>query len=189
MAITVVGICNSALLKVGAERISSLSDDNKRAIAVNEQWTKIRDEVLQDHPWNFALTRADLAVDATAPEWGFVYRYPLPSDCLRVLKTEEDDYGRTPWKVEGRYLLTDYAEAKILYIASITDPAQYTPKFAEAAALRLAADLAYHLRQSAALQESMLEAYKKFLSDAKAADAQEGTPDDFDADSWIDERF
>jgi hypothetical protein len=188
MAISVVGICNSALLKLGSERISSLSDDNKRAIACNERWEVVRDEVLMDHPWNFALKRAELSEDATAPTWGFDSRYPLPADCLRVLKTEDDDYGRVPWKVEGRYILTDATEMKILYIAQITDPTYYTPKFAEVAALRLAADLAYHLAQSITLAQEILNVYRLMLADARMTDAQEGTPDDFNADYWIDER-
>ena len=42
---TEVSICNSALIKVGAERITSLSDSNKRAQLCSEQYSKMRDEV------------------------------------------------------------------------------------------------------------------------------------------------
>lgn len=176
-----VQIMNSALLKIGAERISSESDNNKRAIACNEQWEKVRDEVLSDHPWNFAVKRVALAALAASPAWGYGYQYQLPTDCLRVVRME-DQYAK--FRIEGGLLLTDESEANILYIARITDVSLYTAKFCEALALRLANDLAYHLVQNTSLQDRISLAYQALLSDAKAADAQEGTVDEFLVDDW-----
>lgn len=62
MATDAVAICNSALLKIGTEKITSLSDNTKRAIICNEQYAKIRDQVLRAHPWNFAIKRVTLSV-------------------------------------------------------------------------------------------------------------------------------
>lgn len=60
MASTSVDICNAALIKVGAETITALSDNNKRARACNERYADIRDVVLAAHPWNFAIGRTQL---------------------------------------------------------------------------------------------------------------------------------
>lgn len=186
MAASVVGICNSALLKIGAERISSLSDDNKRAIACNEQYAKLRDEVLADHPWNFALKRATLAADATAPNWGYARRFPLPSDCLRVIETQ---YPNQIYKIESGFILTDESDIKILYVFQQTDVTKFSAKFCEALSLRIAADLAYHLAQSASLSQQLLASYSALLADARAVDAQEGSPAEMVVDEWTGARL
>lgn len=63
MASSEVAICNSALIKIGAAEITSLSDVNKRAQLCNEQYSKLRDELLRSHPWNFAIARKVLSLD------------------------------------------------------------------------------------------------------------------------------
>lgn len=62
MAATNEDIANSALLKLGAESITSLSDTTRRARLVNEQFNKIRKRLLRSHPWNFAMKRQYLQV-------------------------------------------------------------------------------------------------------------------------------
>jgi hypothetical protein len=186
MAASVVGICNSALLKIGSERINSLGDDNKRAIACNEQWEKVRDEVLSDHPWNFATKRAALAQLDSTPAWGYAYEFQLPDDCLRVIGTQ---YPGQDYKIEGRKVLTDETELNILYIYRNEEPAYWSPKFCEAMALRLASDLAYHIAQSATLAQGLYATYQALLSDAKIVDAQEGSPSEMIVTEWLDVRL
>jgi len=64
MAATVEAICNSALIKIGAAVIVSITDTNKRAQLCNEQYTKLRDDLMRSHPWNFARARKLLVADA-----------------------------------------------------------------------------------------------------------------------------
>lgn len=116
MASSPVEICNSALLKLGAERINALSENNKRARLCNERFDALRKEVLRAHPWNFAIRRANLARLSTTPEYEYNFEYQLPTDCLRVLETEADKdnpsgdilgNSYTKYKIEGRKLLTN----------------------------------------------------------------------------------
>ena len=58
---SVLGICNSGLIKLGASTIMSLTEGTKNANLCNEQFAKLRDEVLRGHNWNFAIARAKLA--------------------------------------------------------------------------------------------------------------------------------
>lgn len=181
-----VSICNSALIKIGADRISSLSEDNKRAQICKEQFEKCRDEVLQAHPWNFALKRASLARLVKVPAFEYPHAFQLPLDCLRVVKTQ--DYN-IQYKVEGDQLLTFSDSIQIQYISKVTDPTRYTPAFREALACRLAADIAYAIVQSVQLTKTMTDLYEHQLRRARSMNAQEGTPDSIIADDWIMARF
>jgi hypothetical protein len=185
---TPVQICNSALLKIGEPRINSLSDNTKAAIACNEQYEKLRNEVLRAHPWNFAIKRAELASVATAPVYGFDQAYQIPTDCLRILGHEGEEYDRD-YKVEGDKVLTNTSEFKIRYISLIEDTSKYDENFQEALALRIAADLAYYLTQSTSLKSQLLQEYELSLSRARSYDAQEGFPEDIGADFWINQRL
>lgn len=188
MAISSLTICNSALSKLGASRISSLAGTSKAALLCNEQYAKLRDEVLTAHPWNFASTRVELSQNATAPTWGYDYAYDLPSDCLRVLGLEEEDDTDVAWKVESRQLVTDSTTANILYIKQVADTTKFTPLFAEVLAYRIAMDLAYAITQNMNVQQMMAKLYDDALRKAKSFDAQEGTPDLVEAEDWLNVR-
>ena len=85
MATSEVEICNRALQKIGAKRITSLTQDAPNARACNVAYFVLRDMELRNHPWNFSIKRAELAADATPPDWGRQNSFTLPSDflCLR----------------------------------------------------------------------------------------------------------
>jgi len=184
---TETSICNSALIKLGAERINSLSETNKRARLCNEQYNKVRDEVLRAHPWNFALKRASLGTLTTTPLFEYDYEFQLPSDCLRVLSLHDNTIL---WAIEAdRKLLSDSSEVKIKYISRVTATAEYDSQFLEALSFRLAADLSYSLVQSSALSQKLLAEYESVLSAARSIDAQEGTPPDLIDDSFVESRL
>ena len=185
MAITAVSICNSALLKIGAQRIASLDENNKRAISCKEQYEKNRDDVLRSHPWNFALKRVALSLLTTTPAFGFDYEFQLPTDCLRVISIDP----RVKHSIEGRKLLADETSISMLYISKITDTNLYDPNFVEALALRLASDLAYPLVQSVNLKQELLKEYQEFIRDARTFSAQEGSADDFMEDYFLNARI
>lgn len=188
MATSSVVICNSALVKVGAERINSLSDSNQRARLCNERYDPLRKETLASHPWNFALKRTTPSVDGTAPDWEFTKRYALPSDCLRLLKTNLDYLD--DWVVENGYILTDQSDLSLLYIFNQTDTTAFTPVFEEALAFRIAIDLAYNLVKSTTLADSMLKGYDRWIRLARSFDAQEGqSVRRVEANEWYDARW
>ena len=57
-----VRVVNRALVLLGtAQRITSLDDGTPLAQAALDLFEDVRDEVLADHPWNFAVRRAALA--------------------------------------------------------------------------------------------------------------------------------
>ena len=66
-----VGICNSALVKIGEPTITALDQGGKAASTCNELYEKLRDELLRRHQWNFAVARAKLARLSETPAFGF----------------------------------------------------------------------------------------------------------------------
>lgn len=185
MAVSVVSVCNSALIKIGAARISSITQDTKSAIALNAIFAQIRDEVMAAHPWNFAIKRATLAPTSTEPEYEFDYEYDKPSDMLRILNTYPDDID---YQEENNKILTSESELLLRYIYRQDDPSTWSPGFAEALAWRLAREVCYNLTGNATMVQVCDEGYKKALAEARFVDGSVGTPQVLEADLWTQAR-
>lgn len=187
MTTTAVSICNSALIKVGADRISALSDTTPRAILCNEQFAKIRNAVLAAHPWNFAITRVALAsvADYDDPLDQWAYQFTLPSDCLRVLNCQDSDIE---FVIENGYLLSDESSISIRYIKEETDYSKYQALALDALSTRLAVELAYAIVQSRELGDSLMVQYRSHISEARGIDGQEGRMASIEITDWTDVR-
>jgi hypothetical protein len=192
MATSAVDICNSALYKIGAQRINSLSDDTKAAKICNDQYDRLRKEVLRAHPWNFAITWIDLAATVNTPVSDeYTNEFLLPSDVLRILETDiQDNVG---WEVGNnvdgnKVIFCNSDSLKVKYIKDMTNTTRFAPDFEEALAFRLAADMAYSLVQSQAVQQSMFQYYQLALARAMSFDAQEKGQDEIEADVFTDIR-
>lgn len=184
-----VQIANQALRRLGANAILSFADPTAEGILVNDTFFEIRDDLLRDHPWNFASTRTSLAASATAPEWGFKRAFPTPEGFLRLL--EVNDQSTYEVKVEhiegiGTVFVTDLdAPLEILYLSKVDDPELYDPKFRKALALRCAVEWAEPLTATNSVLESVSVEFERALQAAKSADGQEGTPDQLAPNTWI----
>ena len=53
-------LVNLALVRLGANRITSLSDGSKNANEANAIYALIRDDLLREHPWSFATRYENL---------------------------------------------------------------------------------------------------------------------------------
>ena len=184
---SIVEICNRALQKLGADTIISLTQDSVEARACNLAYPNVRDAELRAHVWNFAIKRTQLAADATAPVYGYLYSYTLPSDLLRLLPNDNTEgFYMVDWKVEGRKILTnDTAPLPIRYIFRATDTTQYDSLFSEALSCKLAMELCERLTQSNTKRQLAAEEYKLAIREARKANAFENTPVEQAADTWL----
>jgi len=182
---TQLDICNSALIKLGVEPVTSISGTEKAARLCKASYNMIRDELLASHYWNFAMKRAALVVATDSPVYEYSYKYDLPTDCLRIHSLGD----RGDFKIEGKYIVTNIDSAYALYISSETDTTKFPPTFSEALAYRLAANLSYALVQSVSLGENMHKLSDIRLRDARSFDGQEGTLGLIQADEWLGSRF
>lgn len=184
---SIVGICNSALIKLGASTIMSLTEGSKNANLANEQFDKLRDELLRSHNWNFATARAKLAQLSDAPAFEFDYGYQLPADWLRTVSVHDNDagLGAVVYKIEGRVLLSGASDIYLRYIRRITDPNDMDAAFRETMAWKLATDLALPITQSSTAMSEMREGYRTALIKARGVDAFEDFPESMPESDWV----
>lgn len=190
MADSKVDICNSALVKIGAQVISEFSNSTPAGAMCVALYDLCRKEVLRSHPWNFAIKRFNLSEQATAPTWGPGNAFPLPADCLRVLDVEDNDIDWYEEIVGGvKCIITDSSTCKIKYISNIETTGLFDANFDEALAYRIAKDLAIPLTSSSTLREQMERAFDRHVAQARSFDAQVGTPQQVIAGDWINSRY
>jgi hypothetical protein len=182
-----VGICNSALVKIGASRIIALDEGSKNANLCGELYPKLRDDLLRSHSWNFATVRVKLAQLTTAPAFGFAHEYQLPSDWVRTVSVHDNDAGdgAVEYRIEGRKLRSSADEIYLRYVRIVTDVNEMPADFREVLALMLARDIAVPIAQSNALRENMAETFRDALARAKSADALEDYPEALPLGSWV----
>lgn len=97
--------------------------------------------------WSFARKRAPLASVDLPLGTTWLYAYQIPSDCLKPRRLITGNFGQfeddsEPFSREGETLLTNKAEAILIYTQPITDATKFPPSFIETLAMSLAADLA-----------------------------------------------
>lgn len=172
-------ICNLALAHLGKASIMSLDDRTPEAALCQRFYEQTRDEVIQSHPWNFAIKRETLSRLSAAPLFGWAYQYQLPADCLRILQLNGYEVYQSDgrFEIEGGRMMTNCETAQIRYIARVTDGALFPPLFAEALALKLATRLAKPITGSASEVERLLTEYERITKPlAMRMDAAEGRP-------------
>lgn len=194
-----VEIANRALSKLGDNRITSLTDQNKAARAIAAAWNIVRDAELRRHPWSFALQFQDLsALTEPSPTSLFKRQFQLPVDCLRLYRvgtwfvwqvTVGADYRNAdiwPFKIAGRRILTDLpAPLPIAYIRRVEDTQQWDATFVDAFACKLAMEVAVELSGSDTRQDRLREQYKDAILDARAMNAIELPPEQLPDNSWV----
>lgn len=196
MAYTILSICNLALGEVPHKSIASLAEHSLAAAKCTEHYPQARDELLEVHGWEFLARRQPLAAvdNDRRSEWAFAYA--LPSDLAyprRILAPEDGaaaaafgtvgqrpapvrapwqgDPGLIPYAIAGSVLFTDQPHAVLDYSRAEISEARFTPAFARALALDLAARLVLPLIKSRARQSDLIRAAEVQKQRAIALDA------------------
>ena len=194
MAATKTSIANSALRKISQLPLTDFdSDESMAGKLARETFDDLRDAVLQDHLWNFAIRRVAIAADADAPlyEWDYAYPFPeSPHKALRILEVQNEEPLTGNWVSEGNRILTNFSSPiNVRYVSQEEIVADYPPLFREALAARLAAEWCIPLDGPTSLHASMWQLYREKLGSAKTADGQEGMPPKHEPYGWIQSRW
>jgi hypothetical protein len=183
VATTFVEIANRAITFLGGTTITALTDDTKEGRAVLRLYEQTRDQLLRDHPWNFAIKRVQISASTTSPVFEYTSAFAWPADCLRIIDVDTAE----EWAVEGRFIVSDAsAPLNVVYIHQVTDPNLFDAKFIETYSLRLAADIAYDITASQTVSQNAETKFSTVLQEARLIDAQESLS--ASEQSWLDAR-
>lgn len=165
-----IDICNLALGHIRAGTINSLDETSVQAKQCKLKYPIMRDQMLQDSPWQFAGAIKPLAL-LVADVFGWAYVYQYPSDCLRINRMvlnyerinasnrtsgahypyrDDDLYRINDPQVEykvfnqdgNRVIVANYEDLRIDYRKKITDTNLFSTTFVMALSHLLAAEMA-----------------------------------------------
>ena len=176
-----VTIANMAVVKVGTKTISDIDEDTEQAATVRVFFDSTLETELRTHPWSCAVKRAVLAHQVALSEFGELYVYPLPVDCLRVLVPENVD-----WVVEGRSILTADADGiELRYVAKLTDLSLMDAALRAAFVLRLAVDMCEKLAKTTSKKQLLMQEYADAITAARKANAFERVAQSIPETPWL----
>lgn len=185
-------ICNLALIALGEDPITSLSDARKAAILCSALYDPTRRELLELQPWKFAKRQATLASSTVAPQFTYANAFPLPADFIRMYdEPEEDDPEYEIMNVAGTgqvMMSNDDSPFQMLYVFDCQDPTAFSPLFVALLGNALAAKLAQPLIQSIDKENEMSGKVQASLDRASLSDSQQTSSREFDDDVWLKSR-
>lgn len=182
-----VTICNMALSHLLISRqIESLTEGTQEADTCTLWYTRIRNQVLRDYPWDFAERYAALALISEEPNTEWLYSYRVPTDFMGARRIaiagSRDRTASIPFKVgsdaAGGTIFTDEPDATLVYTARIENPALFPEDFIQAVSLRLAYDIAKPISASLTLATQAMADYRSAVGQAQANSQNEQQPDD-----------
>ncbi len=140
---TPTDICNMAISRLGQPKINDIAENSAAAIACRDHFEPVRDALLRGHPWNFATTRADLAVGET-PAYGWSRSFTLPDDFLRLNTVNGVEASRceADYSLMFRTIYSNADTLQVTYVKRVEDTTLFDPLFIEALVLKLAAAIA-----------------------------------------------
>ncbi|HLX18467.1 MAG TPA: hypothetical protein VKS24_25040 [Bradyrhizobium sp.] len=167
MAQSVEDICNQALRAAGSrKRIGSIYDGSPEARACLDFYGQVRDEVLQEQDWPFAMREAALTSASPAPPWPWIAEYIYPSDALRIHYVQPSQ-SQVPDPFDPQAVqFQDFNDPRIpglallcslpatpsppiaIYVGRVTNPSQWLPEFTNTFIARLGAKIALSLSQN-----------------------------------------
>jgi hypothetical protein len=141
MGTTLLEVANRALSRLGALRITALTDTTASAMAVSACFPGVPDWVLRSWKWRLALSRLALNNPEAAEGTSFASKYTLPTDFFEVFP-EDTHLDDEEFLIEGGCLLCDLeAPVWLRFVRQMPDPAQWDPAFSEVLSWRLAMEM------------------------------------------------
>jgi hypothetical protein len=144
--------------------------------------TKITNDTFDLQASTFTNTYVSGGQVGLAPAYGYQFKLPLPTNCVRIISAEDDPI----FEIEGQYIVTDEQGLKIKYLKDqfdgATDYSLADPLFFEALSLNLAWSACYAITESNKLKMEIWEQFERVLGRAKFVDSTEASRKEFSAD-------
>lgn len=192
---TKLTLYNSAIRKLGHERLASLAEASAARYALDDAYDETFSFCLEQGFWNFALraVQADSSISVT-PTFGYTFAFAKPEDFIRLHKMSAEETLRTPlrdyvdepnfWYANVDPLFVKYVSSDSAYGADLSI---WPATFAEFMALRLAVETCKRITGSAPSEE-MKRDLKRAKADALSKDAMNEAPGEMPTGTWVNSR-
>jgi hypothetical protein len=191
MANSVVTICNLALQKLGSSGIVVIDEDSTNGRACNTCYDIMRQRELRAHPWSFSIQRFVLAPTTAVPLFTYLYAFPIPPNCMRVLLPARSglDWRLESFQGQTMIMTNDGTSLSVKCLIDIVDTTRFDPLFVEALACKMAWHMCEQVTQSNTKKDALKQEYKDVIAEARKANAFEKIVDDQPVDTWISARI
>jgi hypothetical protein len=203
MALSDVGVCNRALLRIGLAPIASLSEGSDRATTCQSLYEDTKMGCLSMYDWRFTLRKVQLARLVTAPVNAWRYAYQLPTNRISGPRAiyNSTSVGVQPilggFEIFGAQVFTDETVLVADYQENVAEadwPPYFTPLVVYAMAAALAPTLTdredltveYHARAWGTPQESFRGGW---FAQAAMRDSFSNPAGAFDTSEFVNARF
>jgi hypothetical protein len=188
MALSAIDLSSKALLKIGANAISSFDEDSAEAEVADNLYATERDALLSAHPWTFATGQVNLQKLVSAPVADYDNAFQLPNDFLRALSAGTDERGRgVAFRLAERKLHTNANSVILTYIFR-PDESAFPPFFDQAMIARLATAFCLPITENTSRTEAMLRISELEFTRGKLIDSQQSAAPSFEDFSLIEVR-
>ena len=173
---------NDALLVMGLDEITSLTDDSNRKVKIDRALNAgLVDDLLQDYPWLFATIMIKSSSTTAATDKGYPIAHSKPSDLHRVYGLYTDEAGECPlkrYRDEGDFFYSSETEFYLEYVTDtvISDPDLWPVFFRRMVASKIAVDTSPSLRVEGADVQNSMYTFDQRESQAKNNDAVGSPP-------------
>jgi len=176
MALTNIEICSRALIRLGANPISSFEDGSAESEIAYALYGSTKNALLSSYPWSFATRQITLSLSQANPIADYSYAYDLPTDILRAISCGSGNRGRgIEFKILNGKLHTNYTDITLTYISEI-DETDFPAFFSSALITKLASEFSIPVTESTSRTEMLFNLAEKEIEKVRLIDAQQDTP-------------
>ncbi len=188
MSLNPIRLCSQALVKIGANAITSLEEETAEARVAKQLYALTRDGLLACYPWRFALMQKRLNQLLEKPVADYMFAYQLPNNVLRIISAGSGERGQgIDYRVMANQLHTNANEVTLTYLSRPYE--SMFPKFFEQALVSaLAVEFCLPLTESSSRLDVLKKQAEVDFKQAKLIDSQQAVPSAFQDFSLIEVR-
>lgn len=189
MATTKVDICSTALVMIGANTITSFSDNSTEANVCNVVYEDILKSALTRHRWRFATEQSQLSLLSSAPTGRYAYAYQLPTspELLQLITLTVNDIVIPYERYGDKVFLDNYGSSSTVVCDYVyrADESEFPPHFILALEYTLASLFAGSIARDSGMIKQFAEMAERQYLIAKNVDSAERTTKQLDQSRFI----
>ena len=177
MSTTKFDICSQALIKCGADTITSFTDGTHESNVCSVMYENIKKSLLYYTFWNFAIKKVQLnRLTETPTDKKFLFVFSLPADIIRIRSTfDANGQADFTYKKEGQKIFTNNKTLFLEYVQDVNET-NMPSFFVEALVSKVAVEINEAITASGSLQQRLAQDFQQKLRASRIADGQENPP-------------